>query len=66
MRILRLLFFPALSLLSAFSFFFFLSLTRPYLSLLEKKKSTFLKKKKKKQAAPSSAWARPAATSPPA
>ena len=65
MRILRLLFFPALSLLSAFSFFFFLSLTRPYLSLLEKKNSTFLKKKKK-QAAPSSAWARPAATSPPA
>ena len=48
MRILRLLFFPALSLLSAFSFFFFLSLTRPYLSLLEKKNSTFLKKKKKK------------------
>ena len=47
MRILRLLFFPALSLLSAFSFFFFLSLTRPYLSLLEKKNSTFLKKKKK-------------------
>ena len=44
MRILRLLFFPALSLLSAFSFFFFLSLTRPYLSLLEKKKYTFKKK----------------------